>query len=221
MIHKLRPELPPLPERLKKLPVDERGYPVPWFVEYIDGKPDFRVMSAKSFRDAIKWRRCWTCGDHLGIKLAFVVGPMCAVSRTSGEPPSHLECARFAVIACPFLTRPHMVRRDTSDIEKKAGVKPEMAGIGLKRNPGVSIIWVTKSYEHWRPAGGGILMTMGEPLFVESYAEGRRATTEELRASFDSGYPSLLELATLEGPDAVRELEAQALAARGLLGIAA
>ena len=29
-----RPELEPLPDRMKRLPV-HRGYPVPWFVEWV------------------------------------------------------------------------------------------------------------------------------------------------------------------------------------------
>ena len=41
---KLRAELEALPARLHFLPVDERGYPVPWFVAWRDGKPEFRAM---------------------------------------------------------------------------------------------------------------------------------------------------------------------------------
>jgi hypothetical protein len=39
---RLRPELTELPLRMRGLPLDERGYPVPWFVAWIDGKPEFR-----------------------------------------------------------------------------------------------------------------------------------------------------------------------------------
>ena len=30
----------PLPPRMMRRPVNERGFPVPWFVEWIDDKPD-------------------------------------------------------------------------------------------------------------------------------------------------------------------------------------
>lgn len=30
--------LPPIPDAIAKLPRDERGYPVPWFVPWIDGR---------------------------------------------------------------------------------------------------------------------------------------------------------------------------------------
>jgi len=31
-VSRLRPNLPPLPDRMKALPIDRRGFPVPWFV---------------------------------------------------------------------------------------------------------------------------------------------------------------------------------------------
>src|SRR5262245_2742625 len=101
----LRPELPPVPERMRKLPL-HRGYPVPWFVEWIEGVPDFRIMDGRKLVRAVKEKRCWVCGELMGSYLAFTIGPMCAVNRISAEPPSHRECASFSARGCPFLTRP-------------------------------------------------------------------------------------------------------------------
>jgi hypothetical protein len=36
-----------MPARFARLPADERGYPVPKFVEWIDGKPDFRCVDSR------------------------------------------------------------------------------------------------------------------------------------------------------------------------------
>src|SRR2546426_12752289 len=61
-----------LPPRLRKLRVDARGYPVPWFVAWIDGPdgpetvPEFRAMDGRKFRAAVKQRLCWVCGEPLG-----------------------------------------------------------------------------------------------------------------------------------------------------------
>jgi hypothetical protein len=93
-----------IPERMRRLPIDERGWLVPWFVAWVDGKPDHRAMDGAKLRDAIKRRLCWNCGQPLGARGAFVLGPMCAVNRTNAEPPNHYECARFAAIACPHLS---------------------------------------------------------------------------------------------------------------------
>src|SRR5215467_7036859 len=99
-----------MPLRFHKLPISENGFPVPKFVSFIDGKPDFRVVDGRYVLEAIKRRLCWLCGETLGRYMSFVIGPMCAVNRVSSEPPSHFECAQFAVQACPFLTQPRRPR---------------------------------------------------------------------------------------------------------------
>jgi hypothetical protein len=109
----LRKDLPVgIPDRIRNLPVDERGYPVPWFVDWIDGKPEFRAMDGRKFDRCINEKLCWVCGERLKKHVAFVIGPMCTITRTSAEPPSHLDCAEWSVKACPFLSKPQMKRRE-------------------------------------------------------------------------------------------------------------
>src|SRR6516162_8680773 len=132
----------PLPVRMQHLPVDERGYVVPWFVDWLDGKPEFRAMDLNKFVRAIKQRRCWVCGERLGVNMCFVAGPMCGINRTSSEPPSDLVCARWSARNCPFLANPRMVRR-----EDEVSLDGNAAGLMIKRNPGVAMLWITRSYE--------------------------------------------------------------------------
>jgi hypothetical protein len=54
----------PLPVRMRHLFVDERGYVVPWFVAWVDGKPEFRAMDPDKFRAAITRKLCWVCGQR-------------------------------------------------------------------------------------------------------------------------------------------------------------
>lgn len=218
----LRPELPDPPVPIWGLPVDRRGYPVPWFVEWVgddgqparvgEGTPDFRIMRADAIAEAHRFQRCWICGTRRGSHQTFVIGPMCAVNRTSAEPPSHTECAEWSVRACPFLTRPHMHRRE-------AGLPDEVAdpaGIMLPRNPGVTLLWTTKRYS-LKPAPNGVLFDIGDPVQVSWWAEGRAATRDEIEASIDSGLPTLRGYAEQDGPRAVRQLERQVAAALELL----
>lgn len=192
----LRPELPELPRRIRGLPVDERGYPVPWFVADVYGKPDHRVVRPGGVSIALKRRLCWVCGGVLGAHKSFVAGPMCALNRVSAEPPSHLECADWSARACPFLSRPHARRRDAGkpeDVEKPAGV-------ALMRNPGAALVWTTRRFkvEHG-------LCRMGDPEHVRWYAQGRPATREEVVASIDSGLPELAKFT--HGPEGEAELK--------------
>lgn len=198
----IRPTLPPLPPRLARLPIDARGYPVPWFVAVVDGVPDHRVVDSAKVREAVRFHRCMMCGDNLGAYLTFVAGPMCGLNRVSGEPPHHRECAEYAVRACPFLTRPKAQRREAG----LEGMAPP-GGILLPRNPGVSMLYTTKRYEVER-AGPGVIFRMGPPVSVTWTAEGRPATRAEVLASIASGYPALHALAVKDGPEAVRALDA-------------
>jgi hypothetical protein len=195
-----------MPARFLRLPIDDRGYPVPKFVAWVDGKPDFRVVDQRWMAQAVNKKLCWLCGEKLGRYLAFVLGPMCAVNRINSEPPSHLDCARFAVKACPFLTQPRRGRnRDEALPEKAEGA----AGFAIDRNPGVSLIWITERYQMIRAPGGGVLFQVGDHIGLEWYAHGRKATREEIMTSITSGLPILRGIAKQEGSNAIAELEVQ------------
>jgi hypothetical protein len=195
----MRPELEALPLRMTRLPIDDRGYPVPWFVAWVkntagETKPEFRAMDPQKYRCAIREKRCWVCGQRLGSHLAFVAGPMCGINRTSSEPPSHLECAEWSARNCPFLTRPHVVRREDETINNEKLVA-QSAGICITRNPGVTMVWVTKAYKIFDDGEGKPLIQMGAPERVIWYAEGRLAMREEVVSSVENGFPALLEVA--------------------------
>jgi hypothetical protein len=179
------------------------------------GEPEFRIMSQDRYALALRQRRCWVCGDKLGAHVSFVAGPMCAVNRTSAEPPSHRDCAEWSARNCPFLSRPHMRRREAG-----LPVVEEAPGIAIKRNPGVIVVWTTKQgrYKPFEvPDGRGVLFDMGEPLHVSWWAEGRLASREEILHSMSTGLPSLRELAEQEGVRAVRELDRYVDRAMGLV----
>jgi hypothetical protein len=208
MINPLRPDLPPLPARIVALPVDVRGYPVPYFVAWREGRPEFRAMDPLKLRSALQQGLCWVCGQPLGRHLVYVVGPMCVVNRISSEPACHLDCAEFSVRACPFLTKPHMVRRE-NDTE---GFVPG-PGAMILRNPGVTALYTTRGYHLVRDAGGGVLVQLGEPERVSWWKEGRPATRAECVEcveSIESGLPTLVEAEIAAGspqsPDELRGL---------------
>jgi hypothetical protein len=200
----VRPELPAMPSPIAALP-RHRGYPVPAFVQWIDGVPDFRVVDARKIREAATRSSCWICGRPILGHRAYVVGPMCAVNRTSAEPPSHWGCARFAAEACPFLVRPHARRREVRG--ELGDAVQDAAGTMIRRNPGVTLLWGTVPPLKVQPVDGGLLFDLGTPRRVEWWAEGRRATPREILASIETGLPSLRAEAAAEGPDAVAELE--------------
>ena len=218
----LRPGLGPLPRGAASLPRDARGYPVPWFVQWFTdgepgepgvGVPDFRVVDSRKLVAAVRGRLCWFCGRPMGAYLAFVVGPMCGVNRTSSEPPCHRTCAEFSARVCPFLSRPKAQRREANLPE---GNLSHPAAI--PRNPGVTLVWITYGYRVIKQERGAVpLFTMGDPIEALWYAEGRAATRAEVEASIESGLPFLLEAAHQDGDEAIAELERRRVALQALL----
>lgn len=192
-----------MPARIARLPRDKHDRPIPWFVLRDDnGTPDFRVVRDHGIADAFRFELCWVCGQRRGAWSAFVVGPMCAVNRVSAEPPSHRDCAVYSAQACPFLANPAMRRRDRNLPEH---VDPP--GEMITRNPGVALVWVTRTWHPFR-AGPGILFRLGDPSETLWYAHGRDATRAEVLTSIQTGMPILLDAAEEDGGDAVAELEA-------------
>jgi hypothetical protein len=214
--------LPELPPRIARLPKDERGYPVPAFVEWMrDGKaaarcepgatPDFRFIRSDFRARAFKLGLCWICGDKLGVHQVFVIGPMCVINRTTMEPASHRQCAEFAAKACPFLVKPRMRRLPMAEDEPR-----HVAGKMFERNPGCVCLYETREAKTFNP-GNGWLIQLGKPTRVDWWAEGRRATRAEIVASIDSGYPLLAEQALKDGGDASATLARLTFAALKLL----
>lgn len=194
---------PDLPVRMMNLPVDKRGFPVPWFVAWKDGKPLFPVMDGEKLIRAIRFNLCWVCGGAMGRFKTFVIGPMCVVNEVSSEPPSHEQCAAFAAKHCPFLANPNMKRVPT----EKHGVTTENpAGIMLDRNPGVTALANIDGPLRYFRSGEGFLFEVKPIQSVQWWANGRLATREEVRAGIDSGLPILREMAAQDGPKAIAKL---------------
>lgn len=184
------PNLQPLPDKMAHLPIDRRGYPVPWFVAMVNGEPEFRLADPEKYIRAVKEKLCWVCGGQLGRYMVFVIGPMCGINRTTSEPPCHRECALYSVQNCPFLTKPNMVRRE-NDLPPESG---DPGGHMIKRNPGVSLVWTTESYSLFNDGHGMPLIEVGPPHHTEWFALGKPATRDQVVEAVETGLPALARL---------------------------
>jgi hypothetical protein len=192
-----------MPARIAKLPISDTGFPVPWFVAWIDGVPDFRIVDTPKIARAHTYGLCWLCGEPLGRFKCFVIGPMCAVNRVTAEPPCHRDCAEYAQRACPFLTQPRMKRNDKGMTDYRAP-----PGEMIARNPGVTVLWVCHEYSLMQ-VNNGALFRVGAPVEVVFFAQGRQATRAEIMESIETGYPLLRDAAAIDGNEALDELEIQ------------
>jgi hypothetical protein len=180
----------PIPARLARRP-KWKGVVVPFFVTWFkDGlicneneegaQPSFPTTDARRAIVCRKQNRCWICGTPLGSFKTFVFGPAGAIARMSYEPPSHRDCARYAAMVCPYLTNPdHVHVTETGNYQLKQGESliPDVAPF----NPGVTVLWITRDYDfHVRDPSRGVVVFMpSDPVSIELYAQGRRATYKE------------------------------------------
>lgn len=195
----IRPEIAPLVRgRAAALPVDERGYPVPAFVPWIDGKPEFRTASVHFRARAIRESLCWVCGGKLGVFKAFVIGPMCVLNLTTSEPPCHFDCAEFSAKACPFLTKPHMTRRE-NDLPPSSPAP----GFAIDRNPGAVALWVCEgdALTLFPDGKGKTLLRIAEPARVCWFASGRPARRADVLRPILTGLPILMSVVPSEHVD--------------------
>ena len=99
-----------IPRRMRDLPRDSRGYPIPVTV-YRDreGRPHFTINEEGSRAFAIHEGTCSICGQPLLRERWFVGGPESAFHEFGAyaDPPMHRECAHYALRVCPYLAAPN------------------------------------------------------------------------------------------------------------------
>jgi hypothetical protein len=99
----------PIPERMRALPIDPRGYPIPVNVTRDrNGKANFASNDGAVRQLLFKEDRCGICGGKL-LRGRWSVGGPGSTLHPDGaflDPPMHHECARYAVQACPYMAMP-------------------------------------------------------------------------------------------------------------------
>jgi hypothetical protein len=98
-----------IPEAVRRLPRDSRGYPIPFIVDHdVDGQgtPDFRTIDEDRWTDCAVDRLCEVCGEKLTYWMVFIGGVTACTNRRFLDPPMHRECAEFARRVCPYLVMP-------------------------------------------------------------------------------------------------------------------
>lgn len=166
----------PVPDRIRALPTDRRGYPVPFFVRRVEGQePDFRVMDQEAAGRALKRNLCWVCGQPMGRNVSFVGGPKSELTCSFADLPSHLECARFSAQACPFMVNP-AARMRQGGLPEGVGLLPNQEAA----NPGITAVVVTRK---WGMSPSGMALVVHAKEAVEWFCRGRPATDDEIEAA--------------------------------------
>src|SRR5262245_45233713 len=113
--------MPPIPEQMRALPRDPRGYPIPVTIgRDQNGKPHFVVNDEAERQRVIAHALCSICGERMSRVRWFVGGPQSAFHEHGAyiDPPMHKDCAHFALQCCPYLAMPSY--RGFADTQKVA-----------------------------------------------------------------------------------------------------
>jgi hypothetical protein len=157
----------PIPPQLQHLRRDDRGYPIPYFVTWIDDKPDFRLLSLSRQRECVDKGLCDVCGKKLFKEsYYFITGPVGLQNRIQSHTPMHKECAEFTLIACPHIFLEKAERRQTGDIYHKASEKNP---VGIMEKPDALFLIRSKSYKTFREPGYDGFLTRFIPFAVTEY----------------------------------------------------
>jgi hypothetical protein len=99
----------PLPDRMKSLPRDHRGFPI-FAMAYRDpsGRAHFTVNDESIRTRMVEDDLCSICGKPLLRGRWFIGGEKSAFHPNGAyiDPPMHAECARYALKVCPYLASP-------------------------------------------------------------------------------------------------------------------
>lgn len=129
----------PIPDRMRHLPLDKRGYPIPVGVLIDkDGLPHFAVNVEGKRMEAIERDLCSICGTKLFRGRWYVGGVLSAFHEHGAfiDPPMHAECARFALQTCPYLSAPRYTKEIGKEKVKRAKTDAAMILIDNTMIPG-------------------------------------------------------------------------------------
>lgn len=111
---RLTTEVPP---KMRLLPRDRRGYPVPWIVQRdLTGRPFFVINDTEKVAACARRGLCGICGRKLERDAWLVGGPAAAFHKHGAylDPAMHKACATYALQVCPYIAAPYSARIDAA-----------------------------------------------------------------------------------------------------------
>lgn len=93
-----------LPEQMKGMAIDPRGYPIPYSLKDGQGGYNFRVSHVERMIHCVENKLCGVCGKKLHKDYSFFLGGNLTLQNCYNVDPSmHRVCAEFSLDTCPHI----------------------------------------------------------------------------------------------------------------------
>lgn len=191
------PKTFPIPERMKHLPRDARGYPVPVLVlRDTDGKPHFAINDNDVWMHVVKNDLCAICGKPHDELRWFVGGPGSAFSPQGAyiDPPLHKECAEYALQVCPYLALPKYMKSvgdRTLDKDKLPGGAILVDNTMIPSRPEVFVGLAARGTKIVVSPPSQLLLVPDEVVDVMMWKHGVKVPDEELEDQMHRAFVKL------------------------------
>lgn len=208
MSHMDRFKNTPIPSYMEMLPRDRRGFPIPYIVfRDKNGDPHFTINDQRRVTHAKNQGLCSICGktfarfrDGQGrvnpnprdAGMWFVGGPLSALHPRGAyvDPPSHRECAAYALTVCPFLAAPvYSTRIEDRTVKKGAMAEESVILVDPTMLPDRPDVFVAVWATGWREAGAYM-----KPIGVramQAWRHGARLTAGEEEMEFSKWHAEI------------------------------
>lgn len=140
------------------------------------GIPQFTINDVKRVNLCVRKRLCAICGKRMGDWVWFVGGSRCFLHTRGAflDPPTHNECAEYALAVCPFLAaRSYSGRID--DRKLAPGAIPD--GLTLVRHDGMLPALPERfglgAALDYRRSGSGDVFIVDRWQYLEFWRHGR------------------------------------------------
>jgi hypothetical protein len=162
-----------IPKELLHLPVDERGYVIPFFVTYVDGKPDFRLLDIRKQNKCITKRLCPVCGRKLPKDSMFFIGGIKTfTNRVCTDPGMHRVCAEYSLMTCPHMYLEKAQRREKG-LEGLQVINTKLLDPGKPQQIYLIKASKYKKIPHPYSAGGSLIRFAPISAEIYGYEDGK------------------------------------------------
>lgn len=164
-----------VPPLMRDLPRDPRGLPITFTsIKMPDGRYDFTRADMVKWLECVVGRTCGLCGKTLPKRIWFIGGPLSMTNRIFFDLAMHEDCARYALLVCPYLAVKSYTQAKKRNIAEGDGILSRELESSNSTKPAVFGLAVTDGYTPIRFQGDALVQAKRWIREIEWWDAGQR-----------------------------------------------